>query len=346
MTDEINLDNFLKKIVESKNILLGIIIISFVSSIFIALSKTETFKADAYLIPPESRYIQPLNVFLSDGYRLARSSFTRGDVYRTFVLNMQSRRFQRRFFFEKEIYKNYEETNLEKSFEVNFYNNMRFSLDSKITDRSNRQEQFLKVSFIGLNPELSAKWLNDYIQMVNIITSQDFVDGVNVLISNTKNTLSSEINSKKNLAEQIKQDRIVLLEEAFSIAEDLNIIDREKSLSNQQNVILSKDENISSKSPLYLLGTKAIRSEINTLKNRNNSESFIPGFRQLQEKAKALDSIKVDAVNVRSAQIDQKAITPISRYEPKRKLIVLLGLITGFFISFLYVLAMFIISRK
>ena len=182
--------------------------------------------------------------------------------------------------------------------------------------------------------------------MVNIITSQDFVDGVNVLLSNTKNTLLSEINSKKNLAEQIKQDRIVLLEEAFSIANDLNIIDREKSLSNQQNVILSKDENISSKTPLYLLGTKAIRSEINTLKNRNNSESFIPGFRQLQEKAKALDSIKVDAVSVRSAQIDQKAIVPINRHEPKRKLIVLLGLIAGFFISFLYVLSMFVVSRK
>ena len=76
MSEEINLSSIIDRIIQKKSILTGIIAVSFILSVIYALNKDETYKAQAYLIPPESRYTQPLNVFLDDGYRLSREEIT------------------------------------------------------------------------------------------------------------------------------------------------------------------------------------------------------------------------------------------------------------------------------
>ena len=346
MNDEINITSIINRVISNKKTMIFIVLGSIFISIIIALSQTETFKASAHLIPPENKYTQSLNVFLDDGYRLSREEISPSTVYRTFVLNLQSRKYQRKYFFDNKLYNNFDEDNHNKSFEKNFHDQLNFKIESKIVSRDYREEQFLTVSFIHTDPQQAAAWLNDYIDMVNEITSQDYVDGINILISNTRNTISSEISGKKNLSEQVTQDRIVQLEEALQIALDLGITDRSTNLSNQQNVVLGDDESIQTKNPIYLYGSEALLAEINALKKRTNKDSFIRGLRQLEQKAKSLDSIKVQVKDVNTAQLDQKAITPENRYAPKRKLIVLLGLIFGSFIAFLYIIFSFFITRK
>ena len=90
----------------------------------IAYSKEEVFKSVAHLIPPESRYIQPLNIFLDDGYRLSQETIVTSTVYRTFVLNLQSRKYQRKYFFDNKLYEFFDESNYDKSFEDNFHNQL------------------------------------------------------------------------------------------------------------------------------------------------------------------------------------------------------------------------------
>ncbi len=345
MTEEINLSSIVDKMIQKKNILIGIILTSFLLSSIYAFNKEEIFKAEAFLIPPESRYTQPLNVFLDDGYRLSRDEITPSTIYRVFMLNLQSRKYQRKYFFDNNLHEYFAEKDLDKSFTNNFYKNINFVIESKITSRDFREQQFLTVSFLHTNPEQSAKWLNDYIKMVSDITTKDFVDGINILIKNTKKTFESEIISKKNLEKKITKDRIIQLEEALIIAKELGIVDRESSASNQQSVILSKDDPIHSKNPLYLFGSRALSAEIRALKNRKNTDSFISGLRQLEQKVKSLETITVNVNDVRSAQLDQAASTPKVRHSPKRKLIVLLGTILGGFIGFLYLIFSFIFSR-
>ena len=127
--------SILDRIIQKKTILIGIIAISFILSIIYAFKKEETYKAQAYLIPPESRYTQPLNVFLDDGYRLSREEITPSNVYRVFMLNLQSRKYQRKYFFDNNLNEYFNEEDLEKSFTNNFYNNLNFVLESKITSR-------------------------------------------------------------------------------------------------------------------------------------------------------------------------------------------------------------------
>ena len=57
------------------------------------------------------------------------------------------------------------------------------------------------------------------------------------------------------------------LEEALIIAREPGINDRESGISNQQSVILSEDETMHSKNPIYLYGTRALSAEIKALQN-------------------------------------------------------------------------------
>ncbi len=346
MNDDINISAIIDRIIDNRRVMIAILVISIATSIIIALTQTETYKASAYVIPPESKYTQPLEVFLEDGYRLSREELTPITVFRTFTLNLQSRKYQRQFFFDNKLYQYFTEKNKEKSFENNFHKQLTFDIESKIVSRDFRDELFFTINLIHTNPEQAAQWLNEYIDMVDKLTTQDYVDGINILISSSRKAILSEISSKKNLSDQVTQDRIVQLEEALQIAKELGINDRESNLSNQQNVILGDDENLHSKSPMYLYGTQALSAEIKALKKRTNSDSFITGLRQLEQRAKSLNSIRVDIADIQTVQIDQKAIAPKNRYAPKRKLIVFLGALLGSFLAFLYILLTFFVTRK
>ena len=130
------------------------------------------------------------------------------------------------------------------------------------------------------------------------------------------------------------------------IARELGINDRESGISNQQSVVLSEDETMHSKNPIYLYGTKALNAEIRALQNRKNTDSFISGLRQLEQKVKSLETITVNVSDVRSAQLDQEATIPQTRYAPKRKLIVFIGTFMGGFIAFIYLIFSFIFTRQ
>ena len=136
MNDEINITSIINRVISNKKTMIFIVLGSIFISIIIALSQMETFKAAAHLIPPEKKYTQSLNVFLDDGYRLSREEISPTTVYRTFVLNLQSRKYQRRYFFDNKLYNNFDEDNHNKSFEQNFHDQISFKIESKIHENN------------------------------------------------------------------------------------------------------------------------------------------------------------------------------------------------------------------
>ena len=57
--------------------------------------------------------------------------------------NAQSRKYQRKYFYENELYNYFPGENKEQVFKENFYDNFRFRLESKFVSRDIRQEDFL-----------------------------------------------------------------------------------------------------------------------------------------------------------------------------------------------------------
>ena len=338
MAEEINIGNFLELVRKNKNTVIAIIAFSFISSVVYSMIATKYYKANAYIMPAEPKHIRALNIVGGDGILLTQTKFELDDVYTRFILNVQSRKYQRKFFFENELYKHFKETNYDKSFEENFYDNLSFTLKSGTMSREFRRQQFLTATLIHTDPKLAAEWLNQYIKMVRGRTAIELADAANTAIINKRNILKGEVLSRQKLAKRTTEDRIVQLEEALQIANKLGIVEREENLASTQSISFDKDTPLTHGNPLYLMGTKALNAEINTLKNRTSQESFITGLRSLQHKVESLTSIIVDPNDVQVAQIDQFAVPPTVRFSPKRKLIVFLGTSSGVAVAFLYLL--------
>lgn len=338
-----NID-FLGLIKENKTALIGIIVVNIFISLLYALNATKTWTARAYLLPPEDRHVQALNIAAQEVVS-SNYAFSVREVYPVFIRNIQSRKYQREFFFSNDISKYFPDTKPERAFEENFHHAIGLKLDAKISQRKTRAENFLTVSYVSTDPAVAAKILNQYIDMVMQRTSKELADTVNTIISNRKKSYEADLVSKTDLAEKITKDKIYRLQEALDIATKLGIRDRQVLSDNSTTINMNQNE-ITNQSKLYLYGTEALLAEINSLKERKIEAPFVLGLRDLEARIDALDKIRVNVSDIKPASIDQYAVEPSVRTSPKRKQIVFLGTVFGFFLAFIFLLAKSFIFRK
>ena len=339
-----NMNNLIDLIVDSKKIIIVIITTSVLISVIYALTATPLYRTSIYIIPPQDKDINALNVIDKEGRRLINDYLIRPqDVYTKFMVKAQSRKFQREFFFNNGLSEIFGGGDPEQSFE-DFHKNLSFAIQAKILSREIREENFVTISILHDNAQESADILNDYIATVQRKTANELVSGVNRLLANKNDSIEGAVSAKISLARANTKDRVVQLKEALGIAEKLDIV--EMQIANNQQSIIMSDDNLLNSNPLYLYGTKALRVEIQTLLDRKSEESFVPGLRALQQEVQALNKIKLLPGSVKVAQIDQKAMASDVRHSPKRKLIVFLGTIFGIFLSLVYIFFISVFIRK
>ena len=341
MNDNINIGNLYQTLLNKKRRVLIILLASVVLSSFYAFTLPNLYRAQIYIVPPQDKFVQPLNYFATQIAKDSQLVLKQQYIYFDFMKNAQSRQFQRKFFFENKLY-DYFDADPEEAFDVSFNEMLRFSLESKYVSRDIRQEDFFNVSFLHSDPNLAAKWLNDYVQMVERETSRRIVDGVNTSIENYRKKIQSAIDSHKEQAKQIRADNITRLKEALLIAEELDIIKPSNANLTNQTIIMD-NSTVSgptqiTEMPLYLFGTDALKTQIDILQNRVSDDPFIPNLRSLEAELNTTSLVKVNYSDVRVAEIDQKALATTRKYSPRRSLILIVGLFFGIVVSFFYIL--------
>ncbi len=342
MSENLDIKWLLDTFKEKKRNVLSIILVFIMSSLIYALMLPNTYKAEIFIVPPQDKYVQPLNYFATQIAKDSLLVLEQKFIYFDFMKNVQSRKFQRKFFYENNIHDYFEGDDKEEIFDEYFHQNLRFRLESKSVSRDIRQEDFLTVSYLHTDPATAAKWLNEFVAMVEKETTKNIVDGVNASINNYKRKIKSSIDSKRELAKQIKQDKIIQLQEAYDIAEKLNIKNPSNSNMTSQTIFMDDGGTTGptqiTEMPLYLFGTDALASQIKILQNRTSDDPFIPNLRQLEEELNTTSLVRVNYEDVRVAEVDQSAIEPKKKYSPRRSLILLLGLFFGILFSFFYLL--------
>ena len=339
-----NIDNIYTSIRDNIKQISIIILVNIIIAVIFALNSPEVYTAKAYVLPPENKYIQALNLSASEVGNTKRD-YTVREVYPLFINNLQSRKYQRKFFFENNINELFSNNNIEESFEKNFHDQIGLTLQSKVSQIRMRSQDFLTVSFSSNEPLKAATIINDYISMVLVDTAGELTRSVNTTITKRINSYEANIDAKKNLAKQVKFDNIARLKEALSIAIELNI-NEVTVMADNTTIVNMEDDNTIDNNKLYLYGAKALKAEIISLESRLSEDPFISGLRKLEQKIETLKQIKVNANDVRPATVDQSAIPPSIRSEPKRKLIVMLGTAFGILLAFLYLVIKLFIFRK
>ena len=176
-----------------------------------------------------------------------------------------------------------------------------------------------------------------------------YVDKLNAKVWRSKSVeiktiLKEEVaeleNEKKLLEFRAETDRkraIEIIGKAKNVAEKANI--KELNLTAMQG-----NANVNSGDMLFFLGTKALDAQIDNLVNKpvTMPTRYYEVERMLTE-LKNLPEFKVDIKSYRYLQAPSE---PLTRNEPKRVLVLVLGVIAGLIIGVIYILVLSIFNKK
>lgn len=155
------------------------------------------------------------------------------------------------------------------------------------------------------------------------------------------NTIDRKLQANQLQIERLTQtyerriaEQVAVLEEAFSIAENLRIVE------NQAGVFVAEGEGrLKESNTLYLKGTRLLKAEIDAYQDRLFDSRFLRQVRLLEEENQTLLDLRAITVDRGSiVAIDKPARVPEGPIKPNKKLIVALAIVLGGMVAVLFVL--------
>lgn len=357
--DEIDLMEIIKTVLTYKKLIIGITFLFTLSGMIYSLLATPIYKVASTLSPPALKDIQTL-ITLRDAGGVAGvkvnsiKTYSVNDVFNKFKANLSSKSLLRRFFNENEetILKN---RIVDGEIELNFQFEKFLEL---IEIKEGKSSLITLVSFEWHDAQKAVEILNNYVQMVDQITTHQFADNMKESIEKSVSLIEKRIEGKRDIAGKKISDTIDMLTEAIEIAKILKI---KKSIptSNAQkndedpsnyygvfpNLYTADSNSVSDQSlymgvspSLYYRGYKVLEAEVKILKSRKSMDAFIPGLRNLQEELSFLKSIKINEDALKSVSIDQEAYVPKTVVRPKRRFIVSISFVSGILFGVMFAL--------
>ncbi|TPH18963.1 Wzz/FepE/Etk N-terminal domain-containing protein [Litorilituus lipolyticus] len=391
-----------------------ITVIGVTLSVFYALSVPKLYQSSVQLSLPEAASIVKLDQsglikyskteLFTEYYNIIRSQ----DLFKSYLLSNN--------YLEKLYPESYTIEDLDKKFNE-FYTNFRIEiLEPKVSkDEFVTNPSLFSISLQHTNEALLLEVLNNYTsysnsQLINnleqdqksqkilqLSIKQDEIDLLRENARSTRELLISKIESENTLTlNELHQQRELLIskatadrvsriaqaEEAFAIAESLNIVSptRLDNLNNKASktttsITLSENQSL----PLYLMGTNYLSTLMKTLKAREDDAPFLIKVNEIEskiakikndQKLKALKeresddayitslptvlntiaqlkSKTIDFDNVKSYTLKKEAILTKKAIKPKRALIILLGgVISGVLALVIALFSLAVANRK
>jgi chain length determinant protein (polysaccharide antigen chain regulator) len=168
--------------------------------------------------------------------------------------------------------------------------------------------------------------------LIDVLTQQ-----ITQYISHSTKALELEIQFEREAAKQARMDKIAQLESDLAIAKKLGIVDNlyfnlaGKLTGNKSGVFNIFTNNTST--PTYLRGTKVITAELESLKNRESDDPYIPSLRQKQDQLLKLSKVQFTPGAFHSYQLDGEITKPKHPMKPKKTLVLVLGVVLGLFLG-------------
>lgn len=395
--DEINLRDLIHTLIKQKWVIVWVSASVIFGAALYALLTAPVYKTKASFLPPNLADVAALN------YSGVNNGADPMVVYTQFEKNLYSLDLRRKIFDNLKLAAIYtEDTENPDALNLAFNEfNENISIEKpKEKKNETSNNPFLYLIYQGKDPQLIADVANQLQTIARDTTKTEIIRNVMEQINFQEEQLRREINILRKKSEQLKQDKITQLREADSleikeltdqidtlrlsaktkrmdyilhlteaakIAESTGLI--EKSSLLETNVSHDKaafyTEVTTQAQPLYLRGSKALRSEIKELEERKSDDPFIPGLRELQDKLELLkanrqvetllarndndpftenlrekeatlaliESFQINHEQVNVATLDQPAFAPLQREKPKRSRIVALGAVGGLFLG-------------
>jgi chain length determinant protein (polysaccharide antigen chain regulator) len=318
--EEISLFELWRILVRQWKVVGVIAALSVLGAVAYVLLATPIYEAEAIVRPPESKYVEILNI-------PEISTITNADIFAKFIGNLKSSSLRQQFFAENPRF-----SSLLQQFADKKPQFLRDNLP-KIREGTKTETGLVFLTLQGHDAKLVADWLNGFILLVEKKTTDDFVAGVEAKITNLKKEIENQLQVLRAIAGQRRLDRVVLLEEQIAIARAAKIFDRQLSgyaTVESQGVEVAED---TLQRPMYMRGVKELTAEREALEKRKNDEPFIAGLRDKQELldqlTASLQQFQAAGAIARAVSVDQPAIEDRRPVKPRRMLVLALGVVLG-----------------
>ncbi|MBU1404743.1 MAG: hypothetical protein KKE83_12780 [Proteobacteria bacterium] len=306
--DEIGLLDFWRVLVRQRKMICAITGLSVLGAVVYILLATPVYEVQAVVKPPESKYVEALNIS-------GISQATSADIFTLFAGNLKSGSLRQQFVDENPQ-----------------FSSLR-SNEPKVKEGTKKEAGSVFLSLQGHEPKLMADWVNGFILYTERKTLDDFYDGIAIKITGQKNAILDSLQIGRDVAGQRRLDRIALLEDQIAIARASKIFERQ--LTGYSVVESQKSGMVLDflQGPMYMRGVKELTAEKEALERREDDEPFIVGFRDKQENLAHLDAglkqLQATRTIVRAVAVDQQATEAQQPVKPKRSLVLAIGVILG-----------------
>ena len=340
--DEISITELALILWRNRNMAILTAVLTTVMAIAYAVLATPTYKATSYFLPPLERDIYELNQLtrfermqVDNGKERQEIKYTSQSVLGEFLKNLNSLQIRQDFFQEQGLLSYYvdkpgEFGSIEEMmvFEEQFNEKLVLNIPKGSAVHS------ASIAFELDDAEEAASLLNLFVNKVSKKTIDDLIANSVGEIGAKISMLDRKITSRRELAQKRREDQVIQLQEALSIARKLGIKNPTEYSFDLQRAKRKDAVSINTANlPLYTRGTDALAAELSALRKRKGDDPFVDGLRDLQEQLSTLQAIKIDPAKVKVVTVDRPAIVPYQKEKPNRKLIVLVGLLLGVFLG-------------
>lgn len=307
---------------EKTTIILVTFLITLASLIYVLTAKP-IYQSQATLIPPPDYAIQDYNEGRIGAFRNTQvKELTAESVYDVFKKNLNSLQLKNTFF--EEVYVpslSSDEQKADRNTLVNKFNNVFKVTKANSEDIPNSYKISVKLG----DAEKSAKLINEYIEHAVAATKYEIKNNIKAEQKVYLDTLVTQVKSLTETTKTKRLDEINRLKEALYVAEYINLENPSEEIDKASlggNRYIDNDL-------IYTRGAKTLRAQLEVLESRVNDDPFIPNLRELNTQISLLRNYNLDDNNITVVTIDEAAITPTKPIEPRRKKIVIAGLLGG-----------------
>ncbi|MBF4354690.1 LPS O-antigen chain length determinant protein WzzB, partial [Vibrio anguillarum] len=173
------------------------------------------------------------------------------------------------------------------------------------------------LSFQSIDKASSLVLLNAYIDFINQQLNQQLTNDLTSKLTVKHNQLSQQYSSLQQQTQLRLQVELARVQNALAIAKAANINEPVQNLNEEKLFAIS-------------IGSKALQAKVDALKSITNLSVFEPRLALLQAQVQQVELLgKVKPAQVQGYAYLEQPEAPISRDEPKRALIAVLGTLLG-----------------
>lgn len=196
--------------------------------------------------------------------------------------------------------------------------------------RSNSYEVIIK----GAEPELVAKWANMFVAEASEQSIGQLKADSAAQIANESKRLENDIKILKASANKWRIDRIAKLTEALETARRVGLDNPLQELGSKTVLLFPSEDGLMPSAstetyPLFMMGSKAILSELELLKQRTSDDPFIDNLRYLEGVLMTVKDVSLEGDIISVHSIGVPASVPDEPVAPNKPLIILFGSLFG-----------------